>query len=1336
MDTKRICQNCGAALSADAPQGLCPQCLMKIAMGTQSGPGSNPGSGAKGSPPDPAKLATHFPQLEILELLGQGGMGVVYKARQRQLDRVIALKILPLEAGRDPAFAERFTREARALARLNHPNIVALYDFGQTDGLYYFIMEFVDGLNLRQLERSRRVAPKEALNIVPKICEALQYAHDQGVVHRDIKPENILLDKQGRVKIADFGLAKLLGHATQDFRLTDAGRVMGTPHYMAPEQVEHPLDVDHRADIYSLGVVFYEMLTGELPLGKFQSPSCCTGGVQIDVRLDEVVLRALEKEPARRYQQASVLKTEVETIAGTAPAVAATPTAPVVPPFSGATRPDAGWSQPLKRGALAGFVVFLLTILVATVITFLLPQSYKAVARVLVRTDQAIPLNANSSQFYDPHLVQTEIEMIQSNPVLENVVERLKLNERWGRRYGALDKLRTPETLALLKRVMDLRPVRTTSLIEIGVFSASSNEAAEIANAIAESYAAYHAEELRASRQARKDAADNASELPSESQLIRVSIVDRATPPLRPAYPNKPLNIALGALAGIVLGVIVGVLRGIFSAFNSGRRESAGNQSGPVAANPTAPTGAGRADIAQPTPRVSRIAIAGGIWALVFAVNWVWSYTPPGWALTYALRDALGNAVVGLVTGPLAVVAFAAPVGATVLGWLAAREIRRSKGTIRGLALAMFDAVLFPLLIADFWAVWLCSRVTARISGAPETHFISALGVAIALVADAILVAWLWRRVQKPLPAVVPAPTPADMTNADEPFRNRIWRTLGRAALIALLQLCLLETISQTAVHRPESFGELWYMALFSASLAAMVWAAWPLRRKRFAFLLPAGGALALFAVLCGLDFVYSMHLRPNVGLYEEDDWVAQHPGFQWGWRQGIANNVWNKPIASAFAPAVEKLLPLGDEHRKTLVDLDTGRQIARSDFNENDADTLAWVRSEKLDLAFVLRKNQITVLGLGLGIGWVPHFISREDLTSQAAVNFWLLDRKHPKEFTDLQMRTNLVGSLVFRTREGGLGLLDFLGQSENPPSVKIRYKLVQDENTTALPSTNRNLSLPDYDRAVALFNEIEDFGHEFDAAFVSTNLAAAQTAVRRLQNLLTNFNAAVQGTDCRFPAPLFEAVAGVRQALDAGEWDRARLAGAHNEEFARDFRRIAGRMADLAAKGSPVAAGRVTTPRFAAAIETVLRSPEVTPDHRTAELLDLDTAARATNATFGENDRETHAWIRSNHMDVLGVVEHGQIAVLCMDMGVTPASSNRWDVVTPSEIVTNWGLNQQEPKPITGISPVTDHTDTWFFQTREGGQGVLQILGQSDKPRGVKIRYKLAQGVMPDSR
>lgn len=240
-------------------------------------------------------------------------MGAVYRARQRGLDRMVALKILPPQISTEPTFAERFAREAQALARLSHPNVITVIDLGQSGSIYYFLMEFVDGVNLRQMLQTGKLATRDALNLTLQICEALEYAHGEGVVHRDIKPENILVDKKGRIKIADFGLAKLVGPAAPDVQLTQSSQVMGTMHYIAPEQFEKGQPVDHRADIYALGVVFYEMLTGELPLGHFELPSAKAA---VDSRLDEVVLHALEKSPARRYQQVSELRLQLEAIAG------------------------------------------------------------------------------------------------------------------------------------------------------------------------------------------------------------------------------------------------------------------------------------------------------------------------------------------------------------------------------------------------------------------------------------------------------------------------------------------------------------------------------------------------------------------------------------------------------------------------------------------------------------------------------------------------------------------------------------------------------------------------------------------------------------------------------------------------------------------------------------------------------------------------------------------------------------------------------------------------------------------------------------------------------------
>ncbi len=414
----RRCPACSAEIPAEAPQGLCPKCLLMGVASVAEPPIEAGGSVAAGSsaqrdrarvaandnrpaPPSIDELAAAFPQLEILELIGRGGMGFVYKARQPKLDRLVALKILPGHLASEPSFHERFEREARVLAKLQHPLIVSVYDFGEavvrerlgigqsvalgqmgsmgcmgpgevdsnpilpispiespnTRSYFYLTLEYVDGVNLREAMRAGRFTPEQALAIVPQVCEALQYAHSKGVLHRDIKPENILLDTDGRVKIADFGIAKVLGpemDASSSLfasggasesemavtRLTATGSVLGTPLYMAPEQLISPNAVDHRADIFSLGVVFYEMLTGELPMGRFAPPSEKSLANQlIDQRIDEVVLRALAKERELRQQSANELKTEVETITSH-PRRATIP--PPIPTAAGSSRQTPG----------------------------------------------------------------------------------------------------------------------------------------------------------------------------------------------------------------------------------------------------------------------------------------------------------------------------------------------------------------------------------------------------------------------------------------------------------------------------------------------------------------------------------------------------------------------------------------------------------------------------------------------------------------------------------------------------------------------------------------------------------------------------------------------------------------------------------------------------------------------------------------------------------------------------------------------------------------------------------------------------------------------------------
>ena len=259
--------------------------------------------------PGIGEAARLFPNYEILALLGRGGMGAVYKARQVALDRVVAIKLLPLDVSADRDFAERFVREAQTMAKLSHPNIVTVFDFGTTgEGHLFFVMEFVEGANLHSIIHEVGLGPDQALWLAGEICAALSYAHRKGVVHRDIKPANVMVNGESHVKVADFGLARLTDVSPQVHGMTMTGIIMGTPDYMAPEQ-KRGVHVDHRADIFSLGVMLYEMLCREVPQGAFDLPSRRT---DCDPRIDAIVVKAMQQSPERRYQSAEEMESAVE----------------------------------------------------------------------------------------------------------------------------------------------------------------------------------------------------------------------------------------------------------------------------------------------------------------------------------------------------------------------------------------------------------------------------------------------------------------------------------------------------------------------------------------------------------------------------------------------------------------------------------------------------------------------------------------------------------------------------------------------------------------------------------------------------------------------------------------------------------------------------------------------------------------------------------------------------------------------------------------------------------------------------------------------------------------
>jgi serine/threonine protein kinase len=295
-------------------------------------------------PPSPDELTARLPNLEVTEMLGHGGMGVVYKGRQPFLDRAVAIKLIRPDFNNEES-QQNFLREARSLAKLTHPYIVNVFDCGKSGELFYFVMEYVEGNSLRQLIAEKSVSERDVLDFLPQIGEALQYAHDSGIVHRDVKPENIIVDRRNRVRLVDFGLAKWLGPAGDGSR--DTG-VAGTWGYIAPEQISMPDRVDHRADIFSTGVVCFEMLTGQVPRTEFQPPSQSSAA---DPRFDPIVGRALERDRERRYQQMREMNSDVLSLTRTPEStlrMSQTIPAPIEKVFDAWTRPAvmANWFAP------------------------------------------------------------------------------------------------------------------------------------------------------------------------------------------------------------------------------------------------------------------------------------------------------------------------------------------------------------------------------------------------------------------------------------------------------------------------------------------------------------------------------------------------------------------------------------------------------------------------------------------------------------------------------------------------------------------------------------------------------------------------------------------------------------------------------------------------------------------------------------------------------------------------------------------------------------------------------------------------------------------------------
>jgi eukaryotic-like serine/threonine-protein kinase len=334
----RVCRKCGAEIFADAPEGLCTACLFETGLGLLAHPSVAVGddcgsvedvetSDANAAPhvkkaPRPAKTLADFGDYELLEEIGRGGQGVVYRAHQKSLNRTVALKVIGLGHWATEAHLKRFRLEAEAAASLEHPGIVPIHEVGERDGSCYFSMKFIEGGQLDAVAKREPMPIRRAVELITKVARTIHYAHERGILHRDIKPGNILLDAKGEPHLTDFGLARLV---ETESTVTRTMEVLGTPSYMAPEQaVGNNAAVSSITDVYGLGAVLYQLLTGHPPFAggtTFETVRLVLDtnprkprlwNSKLDRDLETICLKCLEKDPKRRYSSALALAEDLE----------------------------------------------------------------------------------------------------------------------------------------------------------------------------------------------------------------------------------------------------------------------------------------------------------------------------------------------------------------------------------------------------------------------------------------------------------------------------------------------------------------------------------------------------------------------------------------------------------------------------------------------------------------------------------------------------------------------------------------------------------------------------------------------------------------------------------------------------------------------------------------------------------------------------------------------------------------------------------------------------------------------------------------------------------------
>jgi len=1409
-----ICPRCGAPLPANSPQGLCPRCVLGVGLATQTE--ATNGVGPHGTkvikpPPAPDEIGRHFPQLEILECLGRGGMGVVYKARQPKLNRIVALKILAPEKEAEPKFAERFLREAQTLARLNHPNIVTVHDFGETDGLFYLLMEFVDGLTLRQMMREGRMKPEEALAIVPRICEALQFAHEQGVVHRDIKPENVLLDKQGRVKIADFGIAKIVGEAgradsplpaeaaqreggthgvTRPTIPLTQDQVLGTPHYMAPEQVEHPQLVDHRADIYSLGVVFYEMLTGELPLGKFQPPS---KKVQVDVRLDEIVLRALEKEPERRYQHASEVKTAVDTIASTPVAqvqpatypvrvlrwrdlwiwdtsnVVALALVPMVISFAltGVLLPFWGkrallllllWAPGLGFAGVYAWVGARVRRLKAT-----LPRPTGEVAEALMF----------KRPFQSPGLA---------------VLHRDRLELNWI--TGSAITVRLEDITA----VGEVRWFNGTRLWWKKGFVLDLANGQRVGVAVPEPFARRWRAQLSRGR---------LPELPAESEIRN---------------PKSEMPV-----------------------------------SGP--------------------PRFSRTAIWGAVWLVFAFMAPVQTFLETSGVILPAGSSPPGDGkwlwLLLRIAPPLG---YTAALGTTILGWIAVSQIRRSAGKLYGLGLAVFDGLLFPLLALNTFigGAWLFvfkfyadfhanpANVNRPFDGTLVHNaklFALLLAVATIIPLNFWIIRRVWRAVNKPLPDLAPgdrgresAPTESDHAGESERRLTSAamtrWITAARwtARVFSVLLLVFygffilgegLPPIASQSEGVQLNFAALGLMLLgfvigwkregAAALLIASGWTLWQIseghiRWNLFQTPLPVAalygfcwwatqgrktrvvatvlillavpvGGLLLSIALPALSRVSQPKYvvtgtvtevdagKPIVGARVADNrygadankapkeawtdangrytlttWSEEHtiaasaPGYEtklvtlttslWSHERKARMDFQLQPTNTSagltFGPVIERVVSGEGDANQRFIDFDTGKLFAATEFfgpkdEPSPEETQKWWRKTGTD---AVGDTSAAVRGL-VGFEMVAAPVPSEEwdrmIPTRLEYYFTLAKPGTPVAMT---AGGDLPTTFAIKTREGGSGLLQITGFTDNPRGVKIRYKLAQGApETTAITQEPSPASAVQF-RWVAAESETNSPAD----LFPDPNDRLGRAKLRVLKEVWLDGSAVAR-------AGWHPDQNGMKQiVLRWTEPGRRRFA----EITAANIKRQMAVVFQSQVLTAPVIAGAIDAPtvdiigrwdleeitriigglhggkpapkdfRFGQMQECVL-PPLVGTNHA---FLNLRDHLWATNHSGNLDSREFHEWMRRTGGDVAAAAEERFPAAICYDMVVVPAGTNVWEIATPAEVKLHWTLMTAEPEKEDAVGKMAGKPDTFYFRTRDDTYGILQVLGFNRQP------------------